>query len=328
MNRWKLAIEAIAMNGRRSAILSLLLGFTGTITVAACAGDEQELPSPSLTGRKPEPVGRVPLPPAPPSAPPSDAAPECAAEVEKPCMRYLIPIVGNPETDLALRAAYIAAFGTACYMSEANTFDCYYKPIKKACADAVRIGEVSGNAAYDPGYVCQAVGNGDYTLQIGPDSANKLVIYLEDSPRQTPLIDINGVPTAVNGPYRNLPEPKQVGVGEPFGDKQRARLLQVNKGAHSGEIHSDLAGFEYPCDGPSKPMCKEPLVLQVARQYDDDAAQVHHVIRRQDKRCCAWGTNSNLNAAVISRKLNIWLTNDNPTAGEVALINQISSYTP
>ena len=279
---------------------------------------------PSLTGRKPEPVGRVPLPPAPPS----DAAPECAAEVEKPCMRYRIPLVGDPNMDVALRAKYSAAFGTACYMSEADTFDCYYKPIKKACADAVRIGQVSGNAAYDPGYMCQAVGNGDYSLQIGPDPANKLFIYLKDAPRQTPLIDINGVPTAVNGPYRNLPEPKKVGVGESFGNDQKALILQTNRKNNGGEIRSDLAGFEYPCDGPDKPLCKEPLVLQVARQYDDDAAQVHHVARANDLRCCPWGPNSNTNAAVISRKLNRYLWYKYPTTAEVLQINQVTPYPP
>jgi len=60
-----------------------------------------------------------------------------------PCMRYRIPLVGNPSTDVALRAKYIAAFGSACYMSAANTFDCFYQDWKAACADAVKIGEVS-----------------------------------------------------------------------------------------------------------------------------------------------------------------------------------------
>src|SRR5262249_19855814 len=83
---------------------------------------------------------------------------------------------GNPNMDLALRAKYIAAFGSACYMSEVDTFDCFYKEWKAACADAVKIGEVSGNAPYDKGYTCQPVGNGDYTLQIGSDVASKITI--------------------------------------------------------------------------------------------------------------------------------------------------------
>jgi hypothetical protein len=85
-----------------------------------------------------------------------------------------------------------------------STFNCFYKSIKKACTDAKLIGEVSGNAAYAKTYNCQAVGNGDYWLQIGPNVANKLFIYLQAAPRQTPLVDVNGVPTAVNGPYRHL----------------------------------------------------------------------------------------------------------------------------
>jgi len=68
-----------------------------------------------------------------------------------------IPLVGNPSTDVALRSKYIAAFGTACYMSELETFDCFYQKWQAACADAVKIGEVSGNAPYDKGYMCRRV---------------------------------------------------------------------------------------------------------------------------------------------------------------------------
>ena len=126
---------------------------------------------------------------------------------------------------------------------------------------------------------------------------------------------------AVNGPYRNLPEPQKLGPGEPFGEPQKALILQTNRNNNSGEIHSDLAGFEYPCDGPDKPLCKEPLLLKEGDQYHPDAVEVHHVIRKKDKRCCAWGTNSSGNAVVISRKLNQFLTNDNPSADEVTWVN-------
>jgi hypothetical protein len=319
MSRWKLAIKA--------------LGIGAAIIVSACTGGgaADDALTPRLMGRTPEPIGRVPLPPAPNS----DTAGECSAEVENPCMRYLIPLVGNPTTDPKLQAAYSNAFGSACYMSDEDpsTFNCFYKSIKKACTDAKLIGEVSGNAAYAKTYNCQPVGNGDYWLQIGPDVANKLFIYLEDAPRQSPLIDIDGVPTAVNGPYRNFPEPEEIASGKPFSEKQKDLILQVNREAHIGdagigEVHSDLAGFKYPCDGPNEPLCKEPLVLQVERQYDDDAAQVHHVVPKKDPRCCAWGTNSNRNAVVISRKLNIFLLNKNPPSKEVFLVNQCPPYAP
>lgn len=195
-----------------------------------------------------------------------------------------------------------------------------------------------GNAPYDPNYDCKAVGNGDYTLQIGPDSANKLFIYLVDAPRQSPLIEIGGTPTAVNGPYRNLPEPQVLAPGERFYNdvidengnkiKQRELILQTNRNKNGSELHSNLADFEYPCDGPDKPLCKEPLVLKDGDQYDADAAEVHHVIRRRDKRCCAWGTNSNSNAVVISRKLNQYFTNKYPRADEITWVNNIPAYTP
>ena len=288
--------------------------------------------SPSLRAAAPGPTGlqrpRVgrgfPLPPAPPT----DTEGQCAAEVEKLCKRLTLPLDGNPKEDPALRAKYTAAFEPACYMSEAGSFGCFYRFIKKACADAKQIGTISGNAPYDPKYDCVAVGNGDYTLQIGPDSANKLFIYLVDAPRQSPLIEINGTQTAVNGPYRNLPEPQKLGPGEPFGDNQRALILETNRNKSGGEIHSDFAGFEYPCDGLDKPLCTEPLVLQQARQYDDDAAEVHHVVRKKDQRCCAWGTNSNGNAVIISRKLNRYFTNKYPGADEVTWVNNLPPHAP
>lgn len=261
-------------------------------------------------------------------------------------MRYRIPLVGNPSTDVALRDKYIAAFGAACYMSEASTFDCFYQKWQVACADGAKIGAVSGNAPYDQGYTCEPVGNGDYTLQIGPDVANKITIYYQAAPRQTPLIEIDGVPTEINGPYRNLPDPQQVGPGNEFdrpsglvnerGEAldQREWILQVNRNAHSGEVHSDLAGFKFPCkeqDG-GLTTCTEPDVLEDPDKeafFDPDAvAQVHHVVPRKDRRCCPWGTNSNKNAAVISRKLNRFLTNDDPPAEEVKRLNDANAYAP
>ena len=305
----------------------LILGFCGAGVTGACGSNE------------PGPLDSCVTPPDPPAETPT----ECSAPVETPCMRYRIPLFGNPSMDVALRNKYIAAFGTACYMSESNTFDCFYKKWQDACADAVKIAEVAGAAPFDKGYTCQPVGNGDYTLQVGPDAANKITINYQAARRQTPLIEVDGVPTEVKGPYRNLTEPQKLGPGEDFycasgmvdanGEplKQRAWILQVNSKAHGDEIHSDLAGFEYPCsvDENCQPIiCKEPLVLKAGPKDDPDAAQVHHVVRRKDKRNCPWGTNSNKNAAVISRKLNIYLTNNYPSAEEVKRINKVAPYTP
>jgi hypothetical protein len=259
-------------------------------------------------------------------------------------MRYRIPLLGNPDMDVALRNKYIGAFGTACYISEVNTFDCFYKEWQAACADAVKIGELAGNQPYDTGYTCQPVGNEDYTLQIGADVALKITINYQAAPRQTPLVEVDGVPTEVSGPYRDLKEPPTLGSGQPFNkcdsgmvnDKGEALtqtqwILQVNSKANKGEIHSDLAGFEYPCgvDENCKPkICKEQLVLKAGPPSDPDAAQVHHVVPMNDKRSCSWGTNSNKNAAVISRALNRHFTNNNPPAEEVKILNKAKAYAP
>jgi hypothetical protein len=310
----------------RSAMLGgLVLGFVAATMTGACATPgESACPAEDVT---------------PPDA---DTSAECPAPVEKPCKRYRIPLDGNPSMDVALREKYIAAFGDACYMSESNAFNCFYEKWQNACADAVMIAEVYGAAPFDKGYSCQPVGNGDYTLQIGPDVANKIFIYYEDAPRQTPLIEIDGVPTEVSGPYRNLSEPQKLGLGEGFycasgqvgadgkSLNQRAWILQVNKNAHGGQLHSDLAGFTYPCmDKNCNPTtCTEPSVLKAGPRGDPDAVQVHHVVPRYDKRNCSWGTNSNKNAAVISGKLNRFLWNNDPPAEVVKRLNNTKAYTP
>jgi hypothetical protein len=208
---------------------------------------------------------------------------------------------------------------------------------------------VYGAAPYDKGYTCQPVaGTDDYTLQVGPDVANVITINYQAAPRQTPLTDIDGVPTEVNGPYQNLTDPNDVGPGNPFnsnsgmpdGDggvlNQQEWVLQVNRNANDGGVRSDLAGFTWPCKGadggPST--CSEPDILEDPKSknkspfYADTGAQVHHVVPMKDKRCCPWGTNSYKNAAVISGKLNRYFTNNDPPPDEVKQLNVAQAYTP
>src|SRR5205085_3824265 len=122
----------------------------------------------------------------------------------------------------------------------------------------------------------QPVGNGDYTLQVGPDPALKITINYQHAPRQTPLTDINGTPTAVSGPYRAIPDPAGVGPGKDFNCSsltvngtqmtQRNGIVQINRNAHGGKVHSDLAGYKWICGfsggfngTPLKPVvCTEP----------------------------------------------------------------------
>ena len=256
-------------------------------------------------------------------------------------MRYKILLAPNSSiTVQALRDKYIATFGDACYVSVNDTFDCFYQKWQDACADAVKIGEVSGNAPYDKGYTCKPDGVGNYTLQIGPDVANVTYITYQTAPRQTPDTDIMGVPTGVNGPYRDLPDPAGVAPGNLFnvnsgvsdGDggvlTQAGYMLQVNKNANDGGILSDLKGYTWPCPGEDGgvTLCTEVDFL------DPDAgptqANVHHVVPKKDKRCCPWGTNAYKNAAVISRTLNLHLSNDNPTVKEVMQLNDPTKAYP
>lgn len=304
----------------------IALWFVGAIVITACSAspiDSECSVSPAELPPVEEPAG------------------SCVMPADEPCMRYRIQLDGNV-TDPVIRAKYVAKFGSACYVSEANTFDCFYKDPLKACDAAVLVPEVIGAAAHDKQYPCLKVADTeDYWRQVGPDPAIKLDIKLENAPRETPLIDVNGVPTEVNGPYRNLPEPQTVKVGEDFycasgmvdanGDSlnQRGWILEVNKKAHGGEIHSDLAGFTWECDDAcgKKKTCTEDLVLNDVR-YDKNEAQVHHEVRKTDLRGCPWGTNSNRNAVVISGRLNRHFKNRYPSAKEVLEVNKVLPYQP
>ena len=271
-------------------------------------------------------------------------------------MRYRLELLGDPINNLMLRAKYIAAFGDACYVSVAGTFDCWYETWQKACENAVLIGEASETTQYAKGYECQPDGVGNYWLQTGSDPSVRTWIYYQNAPRQTPLVEVDGMQVEVNGPYRNLPEPPTLGLAQPFnkcfsgmvdengdGLSQRDYILQVNRNAHMndagvGEIHSDLAGFKWPCERVDEDCktvveeCEEPLVLadpDKPAPFDPGSiAQVHHAVPMMDKRSCAWGTNSNKNAAVISTKLNKWLSNKNPPPEEVKQLNKAPAYTP
>lgn len=276
---------------------------------------------------------------------------ECADTLEVPCNRWYIPLLGNPISNLELRNKYIAAFGSPCYLSETNTFNCFYqeKEVKtKACNDAKLIAELSGAAPYDKMYECQEIaGSDDFRLQVGPDVSNEIFIRFKDAPRQTPLVEVDGVPTEVNGPYRNLVELTSVEPGKDFYDssgmvnadggtlRQRDWVLEVNRKMNGGQIKSDLAGFKWPCeDSDGKPTtCEEPEFLadpdsDVPPFYPGLIARVHHVVPRKDKRCCPWGTNAYKNAAVISHELNDYFDNNDPPEVEVKQLNGATAYPP
>lgn len=319
----------------------LVLGFAGAWMIGACgSGNEPEGPTSILTGRQPEPPSRVPIP----ANTPPNMASGCPASDEEPCMRYRTELAGDPNKNDALRAKYSVAFAPACYLSDATpgTFNCFYQKWEKACEDAVQIGKVSGNAPYDPGYMCEPVGNGDYTLQIGPDKSNITRIYLEPAPRQTPFIPVDGMAMEVSGPYRNLVDPKEIGPAYPFDRnsgvpdgsggflKQRDWVLAVNRKHNGGKIRSDLAGYKFPCkpDGVVSEMCTEPEFLEDPFDPVGTKPNVHHVVPMKDPRCCIWGTNSYKNAAVISQKLNAHFANNDPPAEEVKRLNSAPAYTP
>src|SRR5262245_9925160 len=126
-----------ALRRRRWAMLCVLvLGFGGAGMTGACGAKESAPVDACLT---------------PTDTPTEDTSTECAEPISKPCMLYRIPLMGDPNMNLALRNKYIAALGSACYMSVANTFDCFYEKIEDACAYVAKVPGVFGAAPYEEG---------------------------------------------------------------------------------------------------------------------------------------------------------------------------------
>jgi hypothetical protein len=304
----------------------VVLGFVAAGTMGACAGDD---PAPGECA-------------APDPEPPVEEPSTACAEPVKPCMLYRIQLQGDPTNIAADRAKYKAAFGSACYVAAANnSFNCYFKDLKTACDNGFLVPKVYGAAEYEGNFPCVPDGNGIWSRQVGSDPAVKMYVFLENAPVETSLIDVDGIPTEINGPYRNLPQLTTVKVGGGFDCKtgipgpdggtleQRQWILQVNRNGNDGGIRSDLAGFEYPCKDECGKLtkCTEPEFLKEPDAKHRDAARVHHVVRRTDLRGCDWGTNANSNAAVISRGLNGHLYNNYPLKKEVEQINKVPPYT-
>jgi len=275
---------------------------------------------------------------------PTETSEECADTLEVPCKRYRIELLGNPTGNVELQKSYKEKFGSACYVAaKDDSFNCYFKTPQDACEAVLLVPIAFDAAAYeDHPETCQQVNGTDiWSLQTGSDPANVTYIYFEDAPRQTPLVEINGVPTEVNGPYRNLVEATSVEPGKDFYDNsgmvdadggfltQKDWILQVNRNKHGdNKIHSDLAGFMFPCEKGKPKLCPEPDILGEPSWLLDARAEVHHVMPMKDKRCCPLGTNAYRNAAVISHKLNVYLTNNDPPEEEVKRLNDAAAYTP
>lgn len=135
--------------------------------------------------------------------------------------------------------------------------------------------------------------------------------------------------TMVVGKYKNCPDDfsycgntyTEGKEGLEYTTAQRNKILQVNKANNNGKIKSDLVGFEYPCFVNNKPTtCKEPEFLN-EKPYKADSAEIHHVVPKKSVLGCNCGKNSMANAAVISRQLNRYFTNNKRPANEVNAIN-------
>lgn len=218
---------------------------------------------------------------------------------------------------------------------------------------------------YLPNLTEAIAGSNDFRCYFDPkNTSNNQVAWYQKAPRQRTKmpVGVNGPLKDVSGPYRNVPDPSYVYGGGVFPAPQpgfgfsctsnadiRKMLLDVNiknpKLGDSndalglkGKIKSDMAGFVYPrpqsgqaCNEyvpGSTTMCREPETLLNETTYNPRNAQVDHIVPATDKRGCPWGDNSTKNAAIISAQLNVFLSNNMPTAEVLDLVQPTASYVP
>ena len=252
---------------------------------------------------------------------------------------------GIRASDVALRNKYIAAFGIACYMSEVSTFDCFYKKWQAACADAVKIGEVSGNAPYDKGYTCQPVGSTATTrCRSARMSRTRSTINYQAAPRQTPLIEVNGMPTEVNGPYRNLTEPADVGPGHDVLQQQRhrrrrRRFPHPERVDPPGQPQRDTTARFTPISRASRGLVRRTAVRRRAssrtfleiRRTPPVTRSRAGAPRRAHEGQAPLPVGHELEqerGGHLARSSTVYLTNNDPPAEEVMQLNNAPAYTP
>jgi hypothetical protein len=156
-----------------------------------------------------------------------------------------------------------------------------------------------------------------YCLWDGNDDG---VIDDDDYAGSTTIFDLEDVTPApycactVNGPYTDgtypdftwnghlLPSEVAIFQSHAFPKSLRKAILDTNLAKH-GEFRSDA-----PFDAYDE--------LQKDKIYDDDAAEVDHIIPRTDPKGCICGDPTPNNGALISRVMNRHMSNHSPNANK------------
>lgn len=230
---------------------------------------------------------------------------------------------------------------------------CYWLTGKTACdawfalLQAKQPGEyinssykIAGNP--DENWLCQACDKPPNGMSPPPGQCTQYgtSTSLEKAPRAADFCfqDVQSV-------YKNCPDTfvckgKEEASGKPgyaFTKGQKERIYRINKNENNlnrgSLVRSNLAGFKFPkptnqeCEqedmthpGPNRPRdqprgCIEPTELDRAK------TGIHHVVPRVDLWGCPCGTNSLKNAIVISRQLNIFLSNSDRPTNEILRVN-------
>ena len=142
-----------------------------------------------------------------------------------------------------------------------------------------------------------------------------------------------------DNPYHELATASSYARGTQF--KSRASIIQKNKDNHSPspfnqKVRSDVPDldlFEILSHSTSLPDPEDDIyngvpTLPVPNRAQDriDYANIDHIIPRVDIFGCECGTNSPLNAAVISRVVNIDMSNNMNHAERIEILRRFTNY--
>lgn len=237
----------------------------------------------------------------------------------RPCKKWAFSLLKNITSDFPQNQQfYISKFPENCYVNSQGNFVCYWKNPESACKAQVEDRNFSHPSYTELFKKIERVNSEYYNCYtIDSKARDKPANYYLASPiRYENAEPQPHCATQINGPYSALPDDffycnTQYAAGQSgfdFTQTQKNKIKQVNKQfpSNGNKIRSDLAGFKYSYNGQT---FTEPDFLTETPLLPN-SVEVHHIVPRKDKQSCSCGANSVKNAALISRQLNQFLTNN------------------
>lgn len=226
------------------------------------------------------------------------------------CKRYNMTL-DLSWSDPAAQQKYMARFPDNCFVTWTNNFACYFKTAQEACdAKVISHDQIAQFPKYEQPTTCSF--NGTYYELLDAEGTSKAQISLTQQPLQAS--------EAIAGPYSNLSDGTEpILPGRAIGCRASQVIAANQDHFHDGKVHSDLAGFLFPCP-EGRGFCIEP------DDITDKNPVVHQIVPRTDPRGCGLGTNSFANVAVMSSKLAAALGNEMPPAKAIEKLSMHFKY--